>query len=156
MKKTIFISLVLVFILGLTAHAAENELFNIRNKIFEEIEIIKPLLTVSKDVILLNSLWDSCIITVTRLDAYFFMQGIFDTIKEEDINEVSIDYLLNWLNVMKKTNSSNIKNLALMSHLLEETTKTHMQRVRGNFDKLNGFIDKDIEKLSLLRKSIKK
>ena len=108
MKKIISLILLLVVFLTFSAYALETTLFEMRNKIFAESKEIKALLTESKDIVLMSSMWDSCVMALTQLDAYFSMVGIFNTIKKGDISEDSVNYLIGWLSQTKKTNELNI------------------------------------------------
>jgi hypothetical protein len=127
-----------------------------RNKIFEESKDLKSLLANSKDIILINSMWDSCIIAMSQLDAYFTMLGIFNTIKEENLKEEVINYLTSWLEGIKKTNELNIKSLDAVSVTLESKTKAHILRLKDYFGKLNDQINAELDKISLLKKSLKR
>jgi hypothetical protein len=126
-----------------------------RNKISAESKQIKTLLLESKDMVLMNSMWDSCVITMTQLDAYFYMVGIFNTIKKEDLKGDTINYLTNWLNIIKDTNELNIKSLNTAIQILEPKTKVYKERLKSYFSELNKKIDSELVKISLLRKSLK-
>ncbi len=155
MKKIIFIILALS-IFCFSSYVFAAPLMDMRNKIFEESKVIKSLLVTSKNTVLVNSMWDSCIITLTQLDAYFYMQGIFNTIKKEDLNEACVNYLINWLNEVKKTDELNIKSLNTISVAVEPKEKIRMEKLKEYFSDLNKQIDNELSKLSLLNQSLKK
>jgi hypothetical protein len=155
MRKSILIALALVIVLGLNAYALETTVLDVNNKIFEEAGLIKPLLKDSKDIVLMNSMWDSCIITKTQLDAYFFMIAIFNTIKEKDSIDKAADYLINWLNAVKKTNELNMKSLSSITQLLEPTTEMHIKKLNGYFAELNFKIDQELKNISEIKAASK-
>lgn len=156
MKKIFFMILTLIVLLTFSAYAQEATLLTLRNKAFKESKELKSLLIDSKDVILVNTLWDSCIMAMTQLDAYFSMVGIFNTIKKEDLKEDSVNYLINWLNEIKKTNELNIKSLNAISTTLEPKSKVHIERLKNYFSDLNNQINIESDKISLLKKSLKR
>jgi hypothetical protein len=155
MKKTIFIILIFIIFLSFSVYALDATLLDMRNKIFEESKVIKSLLADSKDIILMNSMWDSCVMTMTQLDAYFSMVGLFNTIKRENLSEASIDYLISWLNDIKKTNELNLKSLNSISVILESKTKVYLEKLKRHFSDLNNRIDSELGKISLLKESLK-
>jgi len=122
-----------------------------RNRIFVKSQEIKALLANSKDVVLLNSMWDSCIMTITQLDAYFYMIGIFNTIKKEDLTDASVNYLINWLNEIKKTNELNIKSLNLVTKTLEPRARVHKEKLTSYFSELNKQINNELSRIPALK-----
>jgi len=156
MKKIIFIILTFIILSNFSVYALDTTLLDMRNKIFAESKDLKLLLANSKDVVLVNSMWDSCIMLVSQLDAYFSMLGIFNTIKKEDLKQDTIDYLTGWLDGIKKTNELNIKSLDAVSATMEPKTKTHILKLKDYFGKLNNQINIELDKISLFKKSLKK
>ncbi len=115
MRRSAAIILVLALCLAISTHAfAAPAFLDIRNKIFKESKDIKALLPSSKDVYLINSMWDSCVLAMSQLDAYFSMLGIYNTIKRENITQTALDYLINWLKEIKRSGELNIKSLGKM------------------------------------------
>ncbi|MCM8797552.1 MAG: hypothetical protein NC923_06750 [Candidatus Omnitrophica bacterium] len=155
MKKKIFFTLFFVVFFSVNVFAFDTTLFDIRNAIFEESKAMKSLLKNSKDIILMNSMWDSCVMTMAQLDAYFTMLGIFNTIKKENLKEEAIGYLANWLEGVKRTNELNIKSLDSVTLVLEEETKKRILKLKDYFEKLNNQINAELDKLSILKKSLK-
>jgi len=163
MKKVFFITLITVLLFSVNALAVDTALLDIHNKIFAEAKEIQSLLSdvkqkaLWKDAVLINSMWDSCIMTMTQLDAYFSMLGIFNTIKQKDIDETSINYLVDWLNSIKNNNSLNIRSLDEVSiQPVDAETKLHIGKLKRNFEELNRNIDVELNKLTLFKKSSKK
>ena len=155
MKKIFVIITVLIVSFSACAYSAGNGLIDMRNKIFEEAKAIKPLMTDSKDAVLISSIWDCCILTVTQLDAYFSMIAIFNNIKGTDSAASSVDYLTKWLYVIKNTNESNIKGILAISKMNEEKTKAYTQRLKEYFEQLNTMIDNEAGRISVLKKTAK-
>jgi hypothetical protein len=152
MRKTIFIMLVLVFACALRAYSQESTLMTMRNKIFEESKSIKTLLVDSKDFVLLNTLWDSCIVSITQLDAYFYMIGMYNTIKKEKLAKPALDYLIRWLGELKKTNDLNLRSLKTLTKKLDAKTKAHIDTIKTYFSDLNVEVIGELNKLSELKK----
>ena len=140
--------------LGTASHAAENEFIEIRGKIFDEANELKALWAKSKDGVLVSSMWDSSIITVTQLDAYFYMIGIFNTVREENAAPEALNYLINWLQTIKKTTELNIKSLKGVSRPNEDITVMHIGVLKAHYGKLNKLLGPEIERLELLKKAL--
>jgi len=156
MKKLTGIILALLIATSLNSFASDIPLMDMRNKIFEESKVMKKKLANSKDIILLNSMWDSCVIAINQLDAYFSLVGIFNTIKKENLTEASVGYLISWLNQTKQTNELNIKSLNSLASTLEARTKLYKTKLTNIFTELNSHITKELERLSLLQRSLQK
>lgn len=156
MRKIIFIILTFVIFSSFSVYALDTTLLDMRNQIFKESKELKSLLVNSKDIILVNTMWDSCIIAMTQLDAYFSMVGIFNTIKKEDVKEDAINYLASWLEEIKKTNELNIRSLNAVTLTLEPKIKAHIVKLKDYFGKLNNQINAELDKISLLKKSLKR
>ncbi len=155
MKKKILILLILLLFFSVSSYALENGLFEMRNKISTESKQIKALLLKSKDMVLISSMWDSCIMTMTQLDAYFYMVGIFNTVKIEDSQEDVTNYLTNWLKIIKDTSQLNIKSLNAVTQTLEPKTKVYKERLKKVFTELDKVIDVELGRVSLLKRAAK-
>ena len=154
MKKTLLIVFALVVGLGSSAHAQATGLMDIRNKVLKESQEIKALLPDTKDVILVSSMVDSCILTITQLDGYFSQLGIFNTIKTVDVTPAAINFLEQWLNGVKNTNDLNIKSLSAVTQNIQAKTKLHLERLTGYFTDLNTQIDQELAQLTALKKTL--
>jgi len=150
MKK--YFVFIFVMIFAAYAYAASSSLLEMRNKIIDESKEIKPLLTSAKNAVLISSIWDSCIMTVSQLDAYFSMVGILDSIKNENLSESSVDYLINWLSEIKSTNALNIKSIDVILGFAEKKVKPHMEKLKIHFDMLNNQLEAESKRLSLFKK----
>jgi len=156
-KKVLFaIASVIVMLSGLRAYALGNELLDIRGSFFQEYKALKPLLTESKDVILLSSMQDSCIVTMTQLDAYFSMIGIYNAIKKEDLSEQPLNFLISWLSMMKNTTDLNTKSLIATPRTIAPRTKIHKDKLLNYFGDLNVRLANELNKLSLLKEALKR
>lgn len=157
MRKLVAITLVLVLCLTVGAWAvAAPTLLDMRKRILQESTAIKALLTSSKDTFLINSMWDSCVLVVSQLDSYFSMLGIFNTIKREGQTQAAVDYLIAWLQEIRGANALNIKSLNSISDTIDAATKTHLVALQEYFSELNNCINTELNKLTLLRKTIRK
>lgn len=156
MRKIIFIALLLAFSISLKAYGLDNSFLDIRNKFFEESKEIKSLLVSSKDAILISSMWDTCLLTMSGLDAYFHMLGIFNTIKERDLSEDAANYLARWLSEIKRNNELNINIIDSGSYSVEPDTKIHIERLKDYLSELNKRIDTELNKISILNQSIRR
>ncbi len=156
MKKTLLIIFALIAGLGLNAHAQATAtgLMDIRDKVLKESQEIKALFSDTKDVILVSSMVDSCILTTSQLDAYFSQLGIFNTIKKDDVTSAAINFLEQWLNGIKNTNDLNIKSLNAVTQNIQGKTKLHLERLTGYFTDLNTQIDQELAQLAALKNAL--
>ncbi len=150
MKKSIFIALTLVISFSISAYALDSQLPEIRNKFFQEAQELKAIAVNPKNVVLINSMWDSCLMTMSQLDAYFSMLGIYNAVTNEDAAREAADYIYRWLNEMKRINELNIKSLKSVLQLNEPNINTHMDRLLIYYIDLNSRIDTERKKVSLL------
>lgn len=161
MKKFIP-KILLVLALGLSSlvYGAQENLFDMRKKIFEEAKEIRSSLSGTKDTILLNTMWDSCIMAMSQIDAYFYMMRIFNTVEQKDLKKEAVDSLIYWLNEIKRTNESNIKNLAALKVIsgasMAPRTRIHMNTLEGYFGDVNNLIDTELEKFVPLKVLLEK
>ncbi len=155
MKRIAFVVLALFLFSTVASYAFESKLLTIYNQIFDESKKIKALLASTKDVLVMNTLWDSCLVTVTQLEAYFFMLSVFNTIKDKEAEDASADYLINWLTKTKSTSELNIKSLDAFTMTVEPNTQLHMAALKVYYKKLNSEIDEEVKKLSILKKAKK-
>lgn len=154
MRKRVAVLCAAAIILGSSAYAFETSLLDIRNKIFEESKKIKLLLTTTENPLLVTSMWDSCIVATAQLDAYFHMLGIFNTIKQDATSVYAVDFLSSWLNIIKDTNTLNIRNLDAIANNVEPAVRAHTAALSGHFADTNERIAKELNKIFLLKKSI--
>lgn len=152
--KKLFLIILLGIFLSANANALDSELLSMRNKLSADSKEIKVLLLESRDVILMSSMWDSCVLTMTQLDAYFYMVAIVDTIDKEDLKEVTVEYMINWLSIIKHTNELNIKSLDTVIQTLEPKTQVYKEKLNKHFSELKKEIDTELAKLSLLKKAL--
>lgn len=156
MKKLVMLMILSVVVFSVfSAYALDTGLFDVYNEILEESKRIKTLLETSQDIILVNSMWDSCIMTMTELEAYFNLLRIFNKIKQENLDEETVGYLGDWLNKTKKTNELNIKSLNAISRPLDPNTEVHIAALKVYLKKLNKQIDAELEKISTIKNSLK-
>ena len=156
MKRKIFILLMFFIFMCQNCYVqGADTLFDIRNKIFEESKQLRPLLKKSKNAILLTNMWDTCIIVTTQLDAYFSMLGILNTVKDQNLTEVSVDYLIDWLNDVKTKNAISIKILEDTSVAREKIAKKHMKRLVVYFKELDQLLEDELEKIDIVIKALK-
>jgi len=131
----IMVLLVIIVLTACGAYAAQDvsKLVDIRNRIFEQSKEVKILFSDTKNVVLLSSMWDSCLMTISQIDAYFYMIGITNTIKDKDLSIDAIDLVLKWLDNIKKTNDLNISSLNAVKLDLDAKTRhnilEHNERV---------------------------
>jgi hypothetical protein len=154
MKKVIFFLMLSVFLFVNSVYAQESLLVGVRDKFMSISKEIKPLLSSTQDVIIMNSMWDSSIMAASQLDAYFSMAGVFNAVKPEDVTPTVLGYLLNWLEIIKKTNELNIKSLESLTTTLEPGTKTVMEKFKEILKESNLKVEVEIAKLSVLNKKL--
>jgi hypothetical protein len=155
MKKIVILILALSFLISVNGYALKNPLLDMRSRFSQESNSIKLLLKNSRDVILLSTLWDSCFITMTQLDAYFSMVGIFESFKKDNFTDTAIGYLLSWLDEIKKTSAMNINSLNSAAAAVDSPTKIIVERMKINFSDLNKVLGVEINALLKLREGLK-
>lgn len=155
MKKIIIAVFIAFIISNFTGFVqAEETLFDIRTKIFNESKELRPLVNSKRDAILANSMWDTCIIAVTQLDAYFSMLGILNTIENEGLTPVAVKYLTDWLKDIKLSGDANLAALN-ESVASDKTTKNHIKKMKALFKELNEMVDVELEKINIVIKALK-
>ena len=137
------------------AYALESELMDMYDELQKESENIKVLMKNTKDIVLVSSMWDSTILTMTQLEAYFSMVGVFNAIDMDEMDEGAINHLILWLNKIKATNELNIKSLDAVKMTLNRKTELHTAVLKVYYRKLNDKIDAELEKLLLIEESLK-
>lgn len=154
MKRIVTIILIAGFLLCPQVYALDTTLFDIRNEIFEESKQIKSSLSDTRDTVLLNSLWDSCIMSVNQLDAYIYMLRIFNTIRDKDVKKEAIDSLSSWLTEIKNTNNLTVVGLGNISKTIDARTRIYVEKIKTIFVKLNKQVDIELNKIATLKKSL--
>ena len=155
MKKIVLAILFFSVLLVNYSYATDTTLLDINKKFIEESIVIKDMFTKTQDVVLVNSLWDSCIMTVEQVRAYFHMLVIFNTIEPEALEDKAADSLISWLNEIKDTNNLNIKSLGKLSTPVEFSTKLSVRKIIRNYEILNKQIDFEKAKIMLIKRTIK-
>ncbi len=153
MRKVILILCVAVF-LSTGLHAAESALPDIRNKIHEESKEIRGLMKTTKDPVFISSMWDSCLVATTQLDAYFSMLRIYNTIDNKALSKDAVDVLTGWLATIRQTDDLNIKTLSDISQAVDRDTQARMTKLKGLFEELNREIESEETKLSVIKESL--
>jgi hypothetical protein len=156
MKKIIFLVLSLVLFWNFTAEALEPNLIDARNEILKNAQEMKTYFSASRDPILLNSLWDSSIMAVSQLDAYFSMLGIFNTIKKDNLDEAAFGYLIKWLNQLKDATDLNIKSLESINKTTDARSKVFALKLKDIFESLKVRLNKELQRVNRYLESIKK
>ena len=156
MKKTMLVLFISAILLSTNVYALHTTLPDKRDNISDEAREMKSLLGKSKDVVLINSMWDSCLLTITQLDAYFVMVGIVNTADEGKLSAASVRYLTSWLDVIKKTNDVNLKSINGVAVTMDPETKTHLAKLKEYYIDLNKAIDNDLISISALKNAFSK
>ncbi len=156
MKKTVVFILALCLLFAVNSYALNNPFLQMRERFLQESNNVKIMIKNSRDIVLLTSMWDSCFIAMTQLDAYFSLIGIFESIKKEDLTEDSVNYLLNWLKQIKETSTVNKRSLSLAPVLIDKETRIAARRMDTNFSDLNNAVDREISRLLKLREGVKR
>jgi len=157
MKRKIFIILFFLVFLTKDAYCLDTRLYDLRQKLFTQAQEIKQL--VNRDnagqyLVLVSSMWDTCFVAITQLDAYFYILGLFNTIKKENITGPAIDFLSRWLKQTKDTSELNIKGLDGIKLPIDPMIRINMERLKRYFRELNSQINKELAEIGKLRKSL--
>lgn len=156
MRKIFFLVLSLLFLWSCAAQALETTLIDARSEIFKNAQEMKGFFATSRDPVLLNSLWDSSVMTVSQLDAYFSMLGIFNTIKKENLQDAQFNYLIRWLTQLEKTTEANIKSLEAIKSTTDARSKVFALKLRDIFNKLKTRLAQELQMVTQLQEVIKK
>ncbi len=152
MKKIILIVMLILAFMCSNVYAASLDIFNTRNKIFDESNKIKTtMFGETKSVLIMMTMWDTCVVAIKQVDAYFYMVRIFETIKPEDVKEIAVVSLVDWLTNMKKTNGINIDSMQQMTSdeaLLDAATREHLNNLKAYFKELDNNIDAELKKIN--------
>ncbi len=155
MRKFIAVILFLSIFAVNNSYGLDTNLLVINKKFIEESIELKKMFTTTKDVVLVNSLWDSCIMTVEQVRAYFYMLDIFNTIENENLEDKAVDALVAWLKEIKETNNLNIKSLGKLSTPVDYSTKLSMRKINKYYVELNKQINLEKAKVMLIKQTIK-
>jgi hypothetical protein len=145
----------LAFCFNATAYALDTAMLDLRNRIFKQSNEIKNILMKSGNSLLLNSMFDTCLIAVTQIDAYFSMLAIFESIDSKNLTQGTTNYLINWLEGMRNTNTLNVKNLDAIGPTKDPTTDALTVRLKSYFNEMNRRIDVELGKMDTIRKTAK-
>ena len=156
MKKEIITLVALAVFMSSGVFAIENSFLDMRSELFAESKKIKELLGKSKDSVVISSMWDTCLITISQIDAYFNMLGLFNSVPEKYLSQESADYLIKWMTEIRKTNELNIKMLGQTSSIVESATQSRMRVLKDFFLRLNARIDSEVANVNTIKMSMKK
>jgi hypothetical protein len=156
MRKIILVVLV-VNMLCFNCFAVDFAIFDLRNKIFSQSKEIKLLISNSENPMLVSSIWDTCTIIISEIDAYFSMLAIFNSVKKEAQTREGADYLIDWLNGIKKTNELNIKNINnIESATILSAERKLIEKLKDIFIQLQEVIGEEISKVTIVRASLRR
>jgi hypothetical protein len=150
MKRIAAITLALTIALSSRGLCLETKLNDMRDKIFAEAKEIKALAN-QQYLILILSMWDTCFVAISQVDAYAFMLGIFNTIPREGLTPSTVDFLSRWLGLIKATDELNIKGLDAIKVPIEPMIRIHMEKVKRYFKELNNQIDVELGEIAKFR-----
>jgi hypothetical protein len=159
MKRKIFIFLVFFALFAKNAYCLDTRLYDLRQKLFTQAAEIKKLLNrdnAGQYLVLVSGMWDSCFVAITQLDAYFYLLGLFNSIKKEQVTGPTIDFLSRWLKQIQQTSELNIKGLDAIKLPIEPMIRINMEKLKRYFRELNSQINKELAEIGKLRKSLDK
>ncbi|MDP2831069.1 MAG: hypothetical protein Q8O02_02315 [Candidatus Omnitrophota bacterium] len=156
MKKIIFLALSLVLVWSFSVRALETTLVDARGEILKNAQEMKKYSSTSRDPVLLNSMWDSSVMAISQLDAYFSMLGIFNTIKKENLGDTQFSYLVKWLQQLKDTTELNIKSLEAIKSTTDARSKVFALKLKGIFSNLKARIAQELQTVKQFAESTQK
>jgi hypothetical protein len=156
MKKIALFFLLAAVFSAFNAYALDFKILNMRNQIFEQSRDIKALTAAkSRDTMILISLFNSCLMTATELDAYFSMLGIFEALSKQGTSNEAAKFIVSWLKGIKNTNTLNVQSFAAILPA-EPRTKAEIKKLKDNLVSLNTLLDIELGKFIVLRAPVKK
>ena len=90
-----------------------------------------------------------------QIDAYFSMLGIFESIKREDLTDSPLDFLINWLLEIQRSNELNIRVMDNIPQKLTPKEKESVEKLKGYILAVNERIGVELNKINLIKKSVK-
>jgi hypothetical protein len=159
MKTKILVLLVFVVLFAQNAYCLDTRLYEVRQKLFAQAQEIKKL--VNRDnagqyLVLVSSMWDTCFVAITQLDAYFYLLGLFNSIKKDQVTGPTMDFLSRWLRQTQETSELNIKGLDGIKVPIEPMIRINMEKLKRYFRELNNQLNKELAEIEKLRKSLDK
>lgn len=151
MRKTI-VMVVCALCVYAQAFAFDTRLLSARNKIFEQAKELQTLLAETEDPVAVVSLWDTCIMTATQLNAYFYLVGIYESVNDPTPDSVS--YLKSWLQEVRRTAQLNIRNLSATASVTQPETREHLSRVKASLAELSLLLERELDKVARLEKAV--
>lgn len=155
MKRIISIVIVLSMLFSVSANALENTFYDLRARIYSESKEIKALMPNSKDIVVMSSIWDTCLVAMSQLDAYVSMVQLFNTIKETELTKATVNVIINWLNDIKATNDTNIKIITDTKVEVGADTRAHIEKLKVIFTDFNKRIEIEKTRLTTLRNMLR-
>jgi 2C-methyl-D-erythritol 2,4-cyclodiphosphate synthase len=147
--------IILMTVCALCVHAQvfafDTRLLNARNKIFEQAKELQALLSSTEDPVAVVSLWDTCIMTATQLNAYFYLVGMYESVSEPTAD--SVTYLKSWLQEVRRTAQLNIRNLSSTVSITQPATREHLSRVKASLAELSLLLERELDKVARLEKA---
>ena len=157
MSRTFVLAVAAVMIFTQTACAAvEFKVFDMRNRLFEESKEIKSLIAKSKDSVVLTGMFDSCMLSMAQLDAYFSMLGIFYSVKDKEGTLTALNFLLNWINEIIRTNDIIIGSFVSSQIAVEKKTQEHLAKLQNYYAQLNTLLNGELKKITAIKLSLTK
>ncbi len=160
MKKILVVLTFAIFIFSTKAgYCLDTKLYNGRQILFNQAQEIKQLVdekNAAKYLPLITSMWDTCFVAITQLDAYFYILGLFNTIKKDNITAPAVDFLSRWLKQIKDTNELNISGLEAIKLPIEPMIRINMEKLKRNFRDINTQINKELTEVEKLKNSLEK
>jgi hypothetical protein len=154
MKKILIIVLACILFLFSNSYALDTTLRDMRSNIYGESNEIKKMMRKTRDPVLVSSIYDSCLITTSQLDAYFHMLTIFNTIERRNLKQEAVESIANWLNTIKRINTLSIESLKDTSQAIDQNTKIIMSRLKKSYIQLNKQIETELKKVDSIKKSL--
>lgn len=156
MKRiAVVIAAVFCLLIVQNALALDTKLFEMRSRLLEESRQLKGLIPDSKDAIVLISLWDSCLMTITQLNAYFNMLSLFNSIPKDSLTREATATLTAWLLEIKTAANLHVQNMDNAAETVDEATRAHLGRLKAYFTDLGKRVEAEMNKVSLIQKSLK-
>jgi hypothetical protein len=156
MKKIFLLTLGFILVTALAAQALETTLIDTRNEILQNAQEMKNFFTATRDPVLLNNMWDSSVMAVSQLDAYFTMLAIFNTINKDAVSEGAAGYLVKWLKQVKDYSVMEVKSLEAVKKTGDARSKVLMLKTKTIFNNLIARVDKELQTVGQYQEALKK
>ncbi len=149
MRKILFLLVFFITFFASASYAQVSEFGVVRRNLVDKSQTFREYLGQTQDVVITSSMWDSCVLAVSQIDAYYAMVGIIQAAEAVENKEAAF-YLIDWLERIKRTNVANLRSLSNTGQAAEEKTVEYMKKLYRYFSEFNEYVEQELKKIKEL------